>query len=58
MSYTLFRDLPSLELVMFKGRVWHIDGTPFLNLPKLQRVTFGSTVVRTGGPCWPRTVRS
>ena len=49
-SYTLFRDLPSLELVMFKGRVWHIDGTPFLNLPKLQRVTFGSTVVRTGGP--------
>lgn len=47
--YTLFRDMPSLERVTVTGTVLHMDGTPFLNLPKLQRVVLG-TVASTGGP--------
>lgn len=47
--YATFRDLPSLETLTVTGRVVHIDSTPFKNLPKLQRVVFG-TVLSTGGP--------
>ena len=49
LSYTLFRDMPSLERVTVTGTVLHMDGTPFLNLPKLRSVVFG-TSVSTGGP--------
>lgn len=48
-SYGMFHELPSLETLMVTGRVVHIDSTPFQNLPKLQRVVFGS-VISTGGP--------
>ncbi len=48
-SYGMFHELPSLETLMVTGRVVHIDSTPFQNLPRLQRVVFG-TVISTGGP--------
>ncbi len=49
-AHQQFKDLPLLENVTIKGWLGHADGTPFMNLPKLKKVTFGDNVLSTGGP--------
>ncbi len=49
-AHQQFKDLPALEAVTIKGWLGHADGTPFMNLPKLRKITFAGYVISSGGP--------